>query len=137
MKAVKLLADYAIPVTFLLILFVGTYKDIKVFDIFMDGAKEGISTVLRIIPSLIGLFAAVGAFRASGAMDLVIYIARPITSFFNIPSEVLPLVLLRPISGSASLALVADIIKAHGPDSFIGKLISTMMGLLPKLYFIH
>jgi spore maturation protein B len=135
MKAIKLLADYAIPVTFLLILCIGLYRDIKVFDIFMEGAKEGITTVLRIIPSMVGLFTAVGVFRASGAMELIVYVAKPITSFLNIPSEVLPLILLRPVSGSASLALISDIIKVYGPDSFIGRLVSTMMGSTETIFY--
>ncbi|HOJ09179.1 MAG TPA: spore maturation protein [Clostridiales bacterium] len=135
MRIIKVIADFAIPVTFLIILIIGLYRDIKVFDVFVEGAKDGIYTVLRIIPSLVGLFAAIGVFRASGAMDLLVFSVKPLADLFNIPSEVLPLVLLRPISGSASLALVSDIIKVHGPDSFIGRLISTMMGSTETIFY--
>lgn len=135
MKIIILLADYAIPITFLVVLCIGLYRDVKVFDIFIEGAKEGIATMLRIIPSLVGLFTAVGVFRASGAMELIVYIAKPITSLFNIPPEVLPLILLRPISGSASLALVSDIINVYGPDSFIGRLVSTIMGSTETIFY--
>jgi spore maturation protein B len=128
MNIIRRLADFAIPFTFLLILIIGLYKEIKVFDTFMEGAKEGIETVLRIMPSMIGLFLAIGVFRASGAMELTIYILKPITTILGLPSEVLPLILIRPISGSASLALTSDIVNKYGPDSFLGRLASTIMG---------
>lgn len=111
------------------------YKEVKVYDVFVEGAKEGIKTVVRIIPPLVGLLVAVGVFRASGALDLLIYAARPLASVLGIPSEAMPLAFLRPISGSASLALVSDIIKTHGPDSFIGRVVSTMMGSTETIFY--
>lgn len=131
----KSISTYAIPVIFLLIIFSGVYKNVKVYDVFIDSAKEGIATVLRIMPSLIGLMVAIGVFRASGALDYIIAALDPITSHLGIPSEALPLALLRPISGSASLALVSDIIKKNGPDSFIGRLVSTMMGSTETIFY--
>ncbi|MCX7923777.1 MAG: spore maturation protein [Clostridia bacterium] len=135
MEIIKTLSIYAVPAIFLAILAAGVYKDIKVYDVFVEGAKEGISTIIRIIPSLVGLLVAVGVFRASGALDLLIYAASPLASIFNIPSEALPLAFLRPISGSASLALVSDVIKVHGPDSFIGRVVSTMMGSTETIFY--
>lgn len=135
MDIIKSLSVYAIPVIFLAILSTGVYKDIKVYDVFIEGAKEGITTVIRIIPSLVGLLAAIGVFRASGALDLLIYAASPIASLLGIPSEALPLAFLRPISGSASLALVSDIIKTNGADSFIGRVVSTMMGSTETIFY--
>jgi spore maturation protein B len=131
----KSISAYAIPAIFLLIIFSGIYKNVKVYDVFIDSAKEGIATVLRIMPSLIGLMVAIGVFRASGALDYIIAALDPITSLLGIPSEALPLALLRPISGSASLALVSDIIKTNGPDSFIGRLVSTMMGSTETIFY--
>ncbi len=135
MDIIKLLSAYAIPVMFLAILSIGAYREVKVYDVFIEGAKEGISTVLRILPSLVGLLVAVGVFKASGALDLLIYALRPITSLFGIPPQTVPLAILRPISGSASLALVADIIKANGPDSFVGRVASTMMGSTETIFY--
>lgn len=135
MEIIKTLSACAIPGLILIILSLGIYKEIKVYDVFIEGAKEGIKTVFRIIPSLVGLLVAVGVFRASGAMDLIIYAAKPVASFFHIPSEAIPLAFLRPISGSASLALVSDIIKNHGPDSFIGRVVSTMMGSTETIFY--
>jgi spore maturation protein B len=135
MDIIKTLSAYAIPAIFLAILCAGMYREVKVYDVFVEGAKEGISTVVRIIPPLVGLLVAIGVFRASGALDLLVYAVKPLATLLGIPSEVLPLAFLRPISGSASLALVSDIIKTHGPDSFIGRLASTMMGSTETIFY--
>ncbi|MDP4181698.1 MAG: spore maturation protein [Bacillota bacterium] len=110
-------------------------KRVKVYDVFVDSAKEGINTIVKIIPSLVGLMVAIGVFRASGALDLIICVTKPITSIFGIPSEALPLAFLRPISGSASLALVSDLMKNYGADSFIGRVVSTMMGSTETIFY--
>lgn len=135
MDIITNLSSYAIPAIFLLILAAGMYREVKVYDVFVEGAKEGISTVLRIIPPLVGLMVAIGVFRASGALDLVVYALKPVTSLLKIPSETVPLVFLRPISGSASLALVSDLLKTYGPDSFIGRLASTLMGSTETIFY--
>ncbi len=126
---------YAVPVLFLLILGAGLIKDVKVYDAFTEGASEGISTVIKILPTLIGLLTAVGVFRASGALDFLIYLLTPIASLLGIPAEAMPLVLLRPVSGSASLALVSDLINLYGPDSYIGRVVSTMMGSTETIFY--
>lgn len=128
MEFIKTLTIYAIPAIFLIILTTGIYKEVKVYEVFIEGAKEGIATVFKIIPSLVGLLVAIGVFRASGALDLLIYAVKPISEVLGIPSEALPLAFLRPISGSASLALVSDVLKNYGADSFVGRVVSTMMG---------
>ena len=135
MNIVKDLSLYAIPAIFLIILTAGMYREVKVYDVFIDGAKEGISTVMRIIPPLVGLMVAVGVFRASGALELLVYAVKPVTGLLKIPSETVPLVFLRPISGSASLALVSDIFKVHGPDSFVGRVASTLMGSTETIFY--
>lgn len=121
-------SKYAIPVIFLLILSMGLGKEVKVYDAFLEGAKEGFTTVIRIIPALIGLMVAIGVFRASGALDTLVFILKPIGQLIGLPKEAIPLAVLRPISGSASLALVSDILNKNGPDSFVGRLVSVMMG---------
>jgi len=135
MDIVRILSTYAIPAIFLVILSVGAYREVKVYDVFVEGAKEGMTTAIRIIPPLVGLLVAVGVFRASGAMELLVYAVKPVAELLGIPSEVMPLALLRPISGSASLALVADIMGTHGPDSFIGRAVSTMMGSTDTIFY--
>lgn len=129
------LSLYAVPVLFIVILGVGLFKDVKVYDAFVEGAKEGITTIVKILPPLVGLMTAVGVFRASGALDAIIFILTPAASFMGIPAEAMPLALLRPVSGSASLALVADILKAYGPDSYVGRVVSTMMGSTETIFY--
>ncbi|KNY27153.1 spore maturation protein [Pseudobacteroides cellulosolvens] len=123
------------PLIFAVILIAGAIKNVKVYDVFVENAKEGISTIVKIIPSLIGLMVAIGVFRASGALDIIIYAAKPFASLLGIPSEALPLAFLRPISGSASLALVSDIMKNFGPDSYVGRVVSTMMGSTETIFY--
>ena len=123
------------PLIFVVILIAGYVKNVKVYDVFIENAREGLNTVLGILTSLIGLMVAIGVFRASGALDVIIYAAKPVASLLGIPSEALPLAFLRPISGSASLALVSDIMKNFGPDSFIGRVVSTMMGSTETIFY--
>lgn len=133
--AITAISLYAVPVIFIIILCFGLIKDVKVYDAFVDGAKEGVTTVIKILPSLVGLMTAVGVFRASGALDFIIFILKPLASLLGIPAGAMPLALLRPISGSASLALVADILKAYGPDSYVGRVVSTMMGSTETIFY--
>lgn len=129
------ISGYAIPVIFLLILIPGLYKDLKVYDIFVEGAREGITTIIRIIPTLVGLMVAVGVFKASGALELLVQAFVPLASVLGIPPETMPLALMRPVSGSASLALVAELLKTYGPDTFIGRTASTMMGSTETIFY--
>lgn len=125
----------AIPVIILLIVVFGLIEKKQVYDIFLDGAKEGIEIVFKMFPTLIGIFIAVGALRSSGLIDLIIDIIKPITIMFKIPSEIMPLALLRPISGSASMAVAVDILKNYGVDSFIGLVASTIMGSTETTFY--
>ena len=126
---------YVVPVLFLLILIVGLLKDVKIYDTFVEGAREGITTIVKILPPLVGLMTAAGVFRASGALDTVIFVLTPVASFLGIPAEAMPLALMRPVSGSASLALVADVLKAYGPESYVGRVVSTMMGSTETIFY--
>jgi spore maturation protein B len=135
MELIKVVSAYAIPAVFFIILCSGLYKGVKVYEVFVDGAKEGLSTTARIVPSLVGLMVAIGVFRASGALDLIAFAVKPLASVIGMPFDAIPLAFLRPISGSASLALVSDIIKTHGADSFVGRLVSTMMGSSETIFY--
>lgn len=128
MTTINYLSNLAIPVTILLILTYGLIEKKKVFDIFLNGAKEGIEIVAKIFPTLIGLFVAIGALRYSGVIDFIIKLIYPVVEFFNIPTEIMPLAMLRPISGSASIAIGSDIMREYGVDSKIGLIVSTIMG---------
>ena len=128
MTAINYLSNLAIPFTILLILIYGLIEKNKVFDTFLNGAKEGIEIVFKIFPTLIGLFVAIGALRSSGILDFIIKLIYPIVEVFNIPTEIMPLAILRPISGSASIAIGSDIMVQYGVDSKIGLITSTIMG---------
>lgn len=128
MEIIQYLSNLAIPISILMILIYGLIEKNKVFDTFLEGAKEGIEIVLKIFPSLIGLFVAIGALRSSGILDIIIKTISPIIELLGIPIQIMPLAMLRPISGSASLAIATDIIKINGVDTIIGKIASTIMG---------
>ena len=98
MSTVNYLSDLAIPFTILIILVYGLIEKNKVFDTFLEGAKEGIEIVVKIFPTLVGLFVAIGALRYSGILDSLINLISPITHILHIPNEVMPIAILRPIS---------------------------------------
>lgn len=128
MNIVNYISSVAIPFSILSIIIYGLIEKQKVFDVFIEGVKEGIQIIINIFPNLLGLFLAIGALRSSGVLDMLIQIIKPIIEIFNIPSQVMPLALLRPISGSASMAVAIDIMKNCGVDSLIGMITSTIMG---------
>lgn len=128
MEFISYVSLSAMPIIIFLIICYSFLEKNKVFDIFLEGAKEGIKIVVGLFPTLIGLFFAIGALRSSGILELIINFISPITEFFNIPKEIMPLVLLRPISGSASMAVATDIMTNCGVDTKIGQIASTIMG---------
>lgn len=128
MKIINYFSAIAVPMMILVIILYGVKEKSKVYDSFINGAKDGAKIVYNIFPTLIGLFIAIGALRASGIIDLIIQIITPIISIFKIPGEIMPLALLRPISGSASMAVATDIMSKYGVDSNIGLITSTIMG---------
>ncbi|HOB19970.1 MAG TPA: nucleoside recognition domain-containing protein, partial [Candidatus Atribacteria bacterium] len=119
---------FAIPAFIAFILIYGHMKGVAVYETFVEGAKEGLTTAFRIIPYLVAMFVAIGMFRSSGAMEFVIKIVSPVLGLIGLPPEVLPLVIMRPMSGAASTGLLAELFKVYGPDSFIGRTASTVMG---------
>ena len=127
---------WAIPVLLVAIPLVGIIKKIKVYDVFIEGAKDGFQVAVRIIPFLVGILVAIGMFRGSGAMDLLTDALRPVMNAIHFPAEVFPLAVLRPLSGSGSLALTTDIVKRYGPDSLIGRTASTMYGSSETLFYV-
>ena len=135
MKILNYMSSAAIPIIMLLIIVYGLLERNKVYDTFIEGAKEGIEIVYNIFPTLIGIFIAVGALRSSGILDLIINLISPITNVFKIPSEIMPLALVRPISGSASTAVATDIMTNFGVDSKIGLIASTIMGSTETTFY--
>lgn len=135
MNIINYISIISMPLVISLIILYALSKKTDVYQSFIDGAKNGLETLFKIIPTLVGLLTAVSVFRASGALDFIVALLSPVLSQIGIPSEVLPLALLRPVSGSASLAIVSDILKTNGPDSFIGRLASVMMGSTETIFY--
>ena len=125
----------SIPLMMTAILLHGWIKGVNMYDSFVEGAAGGFKTSIRIMPYLIAIFIAVGLMKKSGFIDRLVNLANPVMTFIGIPSEVLPLAIMRPISGSGSLAILKDILNTYGPDSFIGRLSSTMMGSAETIFY--
>ena len=135
MAFINYISSTAVPLTILLIIVYGLVEKNKVFDTFIKGAKEGIEIVFKIFPTLIGLFLAIGALRSSGIIDLLTNFLLPFLNIFKIPAQIMPLALLRPISGSASMAVATDIMTTYGVDSNIGLIASTIMGSTETTFY--
>lgn len=128
MQFVNFISNLAMPLVILAIVIYGLLEKNKIFDTFLEGAKEGIEITLSIFPTLVGLFVAIGALRSSGIIDMITNFLAPILNVIHFPSQLMPLAMLRPISGSSSIAVATDIMKNFGPDSPIGLMASTIMG---------
>lgn len=133
---VEAISLWAIPVLLVVIPLVGVVRKVKVYDVFIDGAKEGFDVAIKIIPFLVGILVAIGMFRASGAMDLLTAALRPLMQATGFPSELVPLAILRTLTGSGSLAFTTDLITTHGPDSLIGRMAATMYGSSETTFFV-
>lgn len=114
----------------------GACKKVQVFDVFVEGAKQGFETSLSILPYLIAMLVAIGMLRASGFFELTGVILAPVLSAIGMPSELLPLALIRPFSGSASTGIMAELIHNHGGNSFIAKTAATMMGSTETTFYV-
>jgi spore maturation protein B len=135
-ETLNTISIYAIPLFLLLIPLYGIVKKVKVYEVFTDGAKEGFMTAVTIIPYLLAMLVAIGIFRASGAMDLFIGLLAPVTNLIGMPAEVLPLALMRPLSGGGSSGIMNDIFKTYGVDSHIGKMASVMQGCTETTFYV-
>lgn len=124
-----------IPILITMILVHGFIKKVNIYEAFVEGAGEGFRTAIRIMPYMIAIFLAIGIFRESGALSLFTKLLSPITNLLGIPQEVVPLVIMRPISGSGALGIVRDIVQTYGVDSFIGRVASTMMGSAETIFY--
>lgn len=113
----------------------GMGKRINLYEALTRGAEDGLTVLLHIIPALVGLLTAVSMFRASGAMDLLTSLCAPLLERLGIPPETAPLMLIRPVSGSGALAVASDLMAAHGPDSYIGRVAAVMMGSTETTFY--
>ncbi len=129
------ITDFILPTLVVLITVHGAFRGINVFDEFIQGAKSGLKTVFDIIPSLIALLLCVNMLRSSGGLDVICSLLSPISDFLGIPREITPLAILSPISGSGALGMYENILKEFGPDSYIGRCASVVMGSTETTFY--
>jgi spore maturation protein B len=129
------MSDYIIPFLFLYIVAFGLLMKTNVFDDFLQGAKDGFKVVFDILPTLIGLMVAIGILRASGTLNIISDILRPLTDLLHFPSQLVPVAIIKLFSSSAATSLVLDIFKEYGPDSYLGRLVSVMMSSTETIFY--
>lgn len=127
---------FLIPSALIIILGIGFWKEINIFDTFIEGAKEGVEISIKILPYIIAIFIAVGLLNSSGLLEIIINILKPFMLIINFPSEVLPLILIKPFSGSGYTVVLADIFKKYGTDSFIGLFASILAGSTETIFYV-
>lgn len=127
---------WAIPVLLVTIPLLAIARKVKVYEEFVDGAKEGFDVAVRIIPYLVAILVAIGMFRGSGAMDLLTEGLRPVLSLIGFPPELFPLAVLRSLTGSGSLAFLTDVVKTYGPDSLLARIGATMYGSSETTFYV-
>ena len=135
-KVITIFSTWAIPLLLFVIPVLAFTKKIKVYETFVDGAKEGFEVAVKIIPYLVAILVAIGMFRASGAMDIFVKLISPLTNAIGMPAEALPAALMRPLSGSGTLGIATELMVEHGPDSFIGRLVSTFFGSTETTFYV-
>ena len=131
----ELLFTMIIPVILCGVALYGVWKRVDVYDALIQGAGEGLAVLLRIVPALIALMTAVYMLRASGALELAAQALSPLQDRMGIPGELLPLMLVRPISGSAALGVGAEVIHTSGPDSYLGRVAAVMLGSTETTFY--
>jgi spore maturation protein B len=136
MEFVSLISLWFIPILIGFILLYGTIKQVPTYESFVEGGKEGIKIAVSIIPFLVGMMVAISVFRASGALDFLMIWIRPFVEKIGVPAEIVPLAIIRPISGTAALGMTSDIMAAYGADSFIGRLAATIQGSTDTTFYV-
>lgn len=133
---IKYISNLIIPLLFLMIIIYGIKKKVDVYDVFIDGSKESIGMIKSLFPTFLAMILGVNILINSGFLALILQLFRPILSILNIPLEIFPMAIVRPISGSASLAILNNIYSNYGPDSFIGSLASVMQGSTDTTFYV-
>ncbi|HWR60845.1 MAG TPA: nucleoside recognition domain-containing protein [Clostridia bacterium] len=127
--------SFIVPMIILLVLLYGYMKGVKVYDAFIEGARDGLLITVKILPYIAAMLLAVGMLRSSGGLDFMLYALKPLTSAAGIPEEVMPLIIMKPLSGSGALGILADILKNNGADSPAGVLASIIMSSTETIFY--
>lgn len=131
-----LLSVFVLPALIVGIPLYGLAKRIPVYESFVDGAKEGFEMAVRIIPYLVAILFAIGMFRASGAMEALTTLMDPVLGLIGVPAEVLPMAIVRPLTGSGSAAIVADFAARYGSDALLTRMVATMFGSTETTFYV-
>ncbi len=126
---------FAVPVTIVLIVIVGAFRKVALLECFTQGVREGANSLLSVAPSLFGLVVGVSMLSASGFFEMMASCLSPVMGWLGIPAEVVPLGLMRPVTGSGSLAILNDILELNGPDSEAGRIASVMAGSTETTFY--
>ena len=132
----EIISKIIIPIFVIFIIFFGVKNKVNVYDVFLEGAKEGLITTFIIFPAVIAMIFAINIFLDSNVLGFIIKLLTPMLGNITIPLEIIPMALLRPISGTASLAIMNDIFKSFGPDSFVGRLSSVLQGCTDTTVYV-
>ncbi len=135
-NAMNLMSFFVIPLMLVGFPLYGLYKRVPVYESFVEGAKEGFQVAVRIIPYLVAILFAVAMFRASGAMDALARLLSPVLAPLGFPAEVLPMAIIRPLTGSGSAAIVVDMINRYGEDSIYVKMAAVMFGSTETTFYV-
>lgn len=135
-KMLSHISGYILPFLILFILAYGLIKKVNIYEAFIEGAKEGLKTSIGIIPYLMAIIVAVGMFRASGAIDFIADVLKTPLSYFNIPADILPIMFIRSLSGSATLGVFSDIVSNVGANTYTAKLAAIMVGCSETTFYV-
>jgi spore maturation protein B len=126
---------YLIPALMTVIIVTALVRKVPVYDVFIDGVEDGLKIVVGIFPTMLAILTAVAMLRASGTIDLLISLLAPVTNALHIPEEVMPLAMIRPISGSGALGVLTDTLRTYGPDTDTGRIASVIMGSTETTFY--
>jgi spore maturation protein B len=129
-------STWAIPALLAGIPLVALARKVKIYPAFVEGAKQGFETAVRVIPPLVAIFVALGMLRASGAMDALARALAPALGPLGVPPSVVPMIVVRPLSGGGALGVVGDVLRSEGPDSYAGRLVSVMAGSTETTFYV-
>ena len=135
MSILLTISDFMIPVTILFIVVFGCLQKVDIYEVFLEGAKIGLQTVVDILPTLIGLVMAVEVIRAGGLLDILVELFRPFAEVMGFPAELAPLSIVRLVSSTAATGLLTDLFASYGPDSFLGRTASVMMSCTETVFY--
>ena len=135
-EILNLISLYTLPLIVLVVPLYAIFKKVPIYETFISGAKDGFKVGVMIIPYLVAILVAIGMFRASGAIDILSAWTSPILNKIGMPSELLPLAIIRPLSGSGALGVMSEIASTHGGNAFITKMAAVMVGCSETTFYV-